>query len=154
MPFIHSVYIILAKDHVLIFFCAIIHRYLIKIGVELILKNFYFAIVSHCHSCLIISENLIFFNFRKTTSGTNYAWSLVFTYLIIWNVVTGIENDDTVAVIIYVIMLYPTETAFYGKNSFRSRLENTIVQNQSVGWIISTVCYIRFVITENFVFFN
>ena len=153
MPFVHSVYIILAQDHVLVFFGAIIHWYLIKIRVKLIFENFYFAIVSHSHSCLIISKNLIFFDFRKTTSGTNYAWSLIFTYLIIRNVVTGIEQDDTIAVIIYVIMFYPTETTFNSENSFRSRLENSIVQNQRVGWKISSVRYICLVISENFVFF-
>ena len=153
MPFIHSVYIILAKDNVLIFFGTVIHWYLIKIRVELILKNFYFAIVSDRHSSLIISENLIFFNFRKTASGTNYAWSLVFTYLIIWNVVTGVEDDDAVTVIVYVIMLYPTETTLYRENAFRSRLENPIVKNQSVGWKIPTISYIGLVISENFVFF-
>jgi hypothetical protein len=48
-------------------------------------------------------------------------------------VVTGVEDDDAVAVIVYVIMLYPTETTLYGENAFRSRLENPIIQNQSVG---------------------
>ena len=154
MPFIHSVYIILAKDNVLIFFGTVVHWYLIKIRVELILKNFYFGVVSHCHSCLIISENLIFFNFRKTGPWTNYTWSLIFTYLIIWNVVTGVEDDNTITIIVYVIMLYPTETTLYGENTFGSWLENPIIQNQSVCWVISTVCYIGLVISENFVFLD
>lgn len=153
MPFIHSIYIILAQDHILVFFSAIIHWYLIKIGVKLIFKNFYFAIISDCHSCLIISENLIFFNFRKTASGTNYAWSLIFTYLIIWNVIAWIKYDNSITVIVYIIMFYPTETTFNGKNSLGSRLENTIIQNQCVSWKISTICYVSLVITENFVFF-
>jgi len=153
VPFIHAVYIILTQNHILVFFSTIIHWYLIKIRVKLIFENFYFAIVSDRHSSLIISENLIFFNFRKTASGTNYAWSLVFTYLIIWNVITRVENDDTITVIVYVIMFYPTKPTFYRKNPFRSRLENSIVQNQGVGWIISTVCYVGLIISINFVFF-
>ena len=154
MPFIHSVYIILAKDFVLNFLDTVVHWYLIEVRVELILLNFYFGVISDSHSSLIISENLIFFDFRKTGPWTNYTWSLVFTYLIIWNVITGVEDDNTITIIVYVIMFYPTETALYGENTFRSWLENPVIQDQSVSWIISTVCYIGLVISENFVFFD
>ena len=129
MPFIISVYMVICENHILIFLVRVVHGYLVEIRVQFIFKEPNFTIISYSDPCLIISKDLIFFDFGEAASWANDSGPLVFVYLIIWNVVARIKNHNAVTVVVDVVVLYPTESSFYRKYSFGSRLENSVIQN-------------------------
>ena len=92
----------------------------------------HFRVVSHCHSRLVVSENLILLNLRETGSTHYDAAPLIFMNLIIGNMVGAIKNDYAIRVVIDVVVLDPREPGLDRENPLRPRLVDQIIQNNCV----------------------
>ena len=53
--------------------------------------------------------------------------SLIFTDLVVWNMVAWIKKDYSVTVIINIVVFDPAKACFDAEDTFRSTLENSIV---------------------------
>jgi len=118
MKFISSFNDIIFHYFILLLSTRVKHWQLIEVGEHSIVFQFAFTIISHHNAGLVISENLILLNLGKTWSRANYSCTLILVDLIIWNVIAAIKHNDSVTVIIDIIMLNPTKTSFDAEDSF------------------------------------
>ena len=133
--------------------CAV-HWQLVEIGKHSIIPELHFAVVSNCYSRLVISKDFVLLNLREAWTGADNSTSLVFVNFIIWDIVTTIEQDDAVTVVIDVIVLDPTEPCFDRKNALWPWLVDKIVQNDCIRRIITTVSNICLIVLIYLVLFN
>ena len=129
VPLILSFNSILRQYFVLKSFFACMNWNLIEVRIQLILNHIDSTVVSNGDSSLIISKNLVLFDLRKTWATDDDSRSLIFSDLIVWDVVAWVEKNYTVTVVIDVVVLDPTEAWLNGKDAFRTALENPIVEN-------------------------
>ena len=145
VPLHHS--LLLLRRHV-------VHRHLVEVCEELVLFAVHATVISKCNSRRIVPEDLILLYLRKGWPRTNDAWSLVLSYLIIANVYTGVVQNDSITIIVNVVVFYPRVTPFDAEDPFAPRFIDEIVQNHCVSWPMSTVCYVCFVVLIYFILFD
>lgn len=113
----------------------------------------HFAVVSHGHSCLIVSKNLILLNLRETGAWHDDTTTLVLMNLIVWNVIWAVKDDDAITIIIDVVMLDPTEAGLDGEDALWTRLVNQVIQDHCVCGIVAAVSNICLVILKDVILF-
>ena len=113
----------------------------------------HFAVVSHGHSCLIVSKNLILLNLRETGAWHDDTTTLVLMNLIVWNVIWAVKDDDAITIIIDVVMLDPTEAGLDGEDALWTRLVNQVIQDHGVCGIVAAVSNICLVILKDVILF-
>ena len=87
MKFIYPLYRVLRYDGLLFICLRIFHGELVEIGEQFIVLKLHFRIVSHRHTRLIVSENLVLLDLGETGSTHYDAAPLVLVDLIIGDVV-------------------------------------------------------------------
>jgi hypothetical protein len=83
MKFINPFYLIFGHKCLLLFCRGVLHRQLVEIGKQLVFFELHLRVVSDRHSRLVVSEDLVLFNLRETTSAHYDAATLVLMDLII-----------------------------------------------------------------------
>jgi hypothetical protein len=73
-------------------------------------------------------------------------------YLVIWNMVGAIKDDDAVTIIIDVIVLDPAEAGLDGEDALWARLVDQVVQDYSVRGVVAAVRNICLVILKDVIF--
>lgn len=74
--------------------------------------------------------------------------------LIIGDMVGAIKNDDSIRVVINVIVLDPREPGLDRKDALGTRLVDQVVQDHCVCWVVTTIGNVCFVVLENVVFLD
>ena len=87
----------------------------------------HFRVVANRHSCLVISENLVLLDLRETRSTHYDTTPLILMDLIIGDMVGAIKNDDSIRVVINVIVLDPREPGLDRKDALGTRLVDQVV---------------------------
>jgi len=109
--------------------------------------------VSHNYPTWCVSKYTIFLDLWKTTSTSYNSCSLIFIYIILTDMWRTIKHDDSIIVVIYLIILNPGKTTLYNEYAFSSGGVNFVVIYYCVWWIITSKCDVCFEIYIYFVLF-
>ena len=130
---------------------AALHWQLIEVSKQLVFLNQDFTIVSNCNSCLIVSINLVLIYLRKAWATANNTTSLVLVYLVVWDVSAAVEENDSVTVVIDLVVLDPAEPCFDAEDALGPRLIDKIIQDHRVSWVIASICNVCFIVLKYFI---
>lgn len=136
------------------FFVYFSHRELILVGIYLVIQYLKPAVVSDCNTGLPVSKYLVVFDLWETVATADNSGPLVLVDRVARDMWTAVIQDDSIAVVEYLVVLYPTEASFDTKNSLAPRLIYHVVQNNGVCAVVSTKCYVGLIVLENLVFLN
>lgn len=120
----------------------------------LIVLNECCTLVPNNYAASAISKYTVLVYFREGTPWYNNAWTLVFIYIIVKDIRGGIEHDDSIIVIIYLIWWNPTVTTLYHKDTFTSRWVDFIFVDDGIRWTIAAKSNVSFIVGVYLILFD
>ena len=100
---------------------------MVEIGEHSVVFEFNLAVIPYSYSSLIITKDFVLLNLWETWASADDATPLILMNFIIRDIVTAIKQDDTITVIVDVIVLDPAEPSLNTENALLPWLEDQVI---------------------------
>ena len=108
-------------------------------------------IVSYYYAWSSVPIDTILFDLWKAASTHNDASSLVLINIVFWQMWRRVKHNNSVVVVVDLVVLYPAEPTLYHKDTLTSWRVYPVIVYDCVTWIVSSKSYVSFVVCEDII---